>query len=62
MGFLVELLGAVVGVTVTGNAAEAEAGGQNARALKTPLSMQSRIWIPKRPISQTVVRPWVRQS
>ena len=37
MGFLVELLGAVVGVTVTGNAAEAEAGGQNARALKDAL-------------------------
>lgn len=37
VGFLVELLGAVVRVTVAGNAAEAEAGGQNARALKDAL-------------------------
>ena len=37
MGFLVEFLGAVVGVTVTGNAAEAQTGGQNARALEDAL-------------------------
>ena len=37
VGFLVELLGAMVGVTVTGNTAEAQTGGQNARALKDAL-------------------------
>ena len=37
MGFLVELLGAVVGVTVAGNAAEAKTSGQNARALEDAL-------------------------
>ena len=35
--FLVELLAAVVGVAVAGNAAEAKAGGQNARALEDAL-------------------------
>ena len=37
VGVLVELLGAVVGVAVAGNAAEAEASGQNARALEDAL-------------------------